>query len=363
MKKISYLELSSILLCIIITLNSGITINILKNDIGINSWISLIISYIIGIIPLLLTIYISNYEDKLNIFEKNIILFGKIIGYIINIIISIILFIIGITILYNITNFITTQYIYHTPILLTSLFLILVSIYCSIKEINVICHISLLLVFLNIIIYLLTNISIINEIKLDNLLPIAKVNLNNLLLSSLKITIINTLPIILLLIIPKDKITNKKKYNKSLIITYIIGSIISLLTIINTISILGINLTKIFEYPEYIVLKKIKLLGFLERTENIISMHWITESYIYLTIIIYTISKSITNNHKKFTYINIIIGILLVLTSNYLFKNIIIFNQFINNSFIYIISILLFIYTIIIIKIFINKKLSIKNNT
>ena len=363
MKKISYLELSSILLTIIITFNSGITINILKNNIGINSWISIIISYITGIIPLLLTLYISNYEEKLNIFEKNIFLFGKIIGNIINIIISIILFIISITILYNITNFITTQYIYHTPMFLTSLFLISICIYCSIKEINVICHISIILIFLNIIIFLLTNISIINEIKIDNLLPIAKTNINNILLSSIKITIINTLPIILLLIIPKDKITNKNKYNKSLIITYIIGSIISLLTIINTISILGIHLTKIFEYPEYIVLKKIKLLGFLERTENIISMHWITESYIYLTIIIYTISKSITKNHKKFTYTNIIIGTFILLISNYLFKNIIIFNTFINNQFIYLISPLLIIYIIISIKIFSNKKLFQKNNT
>lgn len=362
MKKISYTELSSILLTIIITFNSGLTINILKNDIGIDSWISIIISYIIGFIPILIILYISNYQDKLNIYEKNIYLFGKILGTIINYIISIILFIIAITILYNIINFINTQYLYHTPMLLTSIVFIILIIYCSTKEINVISHISLILISFNIILYLLSNISIINEIKLDNLLPIAKTNISNILLSSLKITSINILPTIILLIIPKDKITNKKKYNKSIIISYIIGFIISLLTIINTISVLGIHLTKTFIYPEYIVLKKIKLFGFLERGENIISLKWITESYIYLTIIIYTISKNITNNHKKFTYTNIIIGILLIITSNSLFKNITIFNNYINNKFIYITSILFIIYIIITIKILINKKLLIKDN-
>ena len=362
MKKISYIELSSILLTIIITFNSGITINILKNSSGINSWISIILSYIIGIIPILLTIYISNYQDKLNIFEKNKSLFGILLGNIINLLLIIIIFIIGITILYNITNFITTQYIYHTPILITSIIFLSVVIYCSTKEINVICHISIILMSINIILYLLSSISLINEIKLDNLLPILKTNPLNIIIPSLKISSINTLPTIILLIIPKDNITNKKKYNKSIIISYIIGSILSLFTIISTISVLGINLTKVFIYPEYMVLKKIKLLGFLERTENILSIQWITESYIYLTIIIYTISKNITNNHKKFIYINIITGLLLVLTSNYIFKNITIFNNFINKKFIYITSTLLIIYIIISIKIIINKRLHFKNN-
>ena len=84
MKKISYIELSSVLLCIIISFHSGITINILKNQTGIDSWISIILSYIIGIIPILLTLYISNYQEKLNIFEKNISLFGEILGKTLN---------------------------------------------------------------------------------------------------------------------------------------------------------------------------------------------------------------------------------------------------------------------------------------
>ena len=362
MKKISYIELSSVLLCIIISFHSGITINILKNQTGIDSWISIILSYIIGIIPILLTLYISNYQEKLNIFEKNISLFGEILGKTLNILISIILFMIGITILYNIISFITTQYIYHTPMLLTSIVFILVIIYCSTKEINVICHISIILMTFNIILLLLTGISIMGEIKFDNLLPILKTDISNIIISSIKIACINTLPTIILLIIPKDKITNKNKYNKSILLAYFIGSLISLFIIISTIGVLSIYLTKVFEFSEYIVLKKIKLLGFLERTENIISMQWITESYIYLTLIIYTISKSITNNHKKFKYINIIVGLLLVITSNYLFKNTTIFNNFINTKFIYIISILFIIYIVITIKILIDKKLHFKYN-
>ena len=363
MKKVSYMELSSILLTIIITLNSGITINILKNNVGIDSWISLIISYIIGIIPILLTLYIANYQDKLTIFEKNTYLFGKIFGNIINITISIILFIIAIIIFNNTINFINIEYLYHTPLIILSIIFMSVIIYCLSKGTNVILHISLILLTFNVITYILTSISMMGEIKLDNLLPIATTRFEKIFLYGIKLAAINTLPVITILVIPKDKITNKKKYHKSILLSYFIGSIISLFTIISTLGTLGIHLTKVFDYPEYIVLKKIKFLFFLERTENIISIGWITESFIYLTMIIYTISKSITNNLKKNKYINIIIAILCVITSNYLFKTREYFNNFINKELIYITSILFTIYIIIVIKIFINKKLHFKYNT
>lgn len=352
MKKISYLELSSILLCIIISFNCGINLSIIKNDCHIDSWIAVILSYIIGFIPLLLTIYIASYHEELNLFEKNKHLFGDYLGTFINLIISIILLIITITLLYNTIIFINSEFLYRTPQIISIILLVSIIIYSNIKKINVITHTSFILVSFGIILFILSNISLINEVNLDNLLPILKTNPINILNSSIKLSIINTLPIIAILIIPKDKITNKKKYNKSLIITYIIGSIISTITTINTISTLGIYLTNTFQYPEYIVLKRIKLFGFLERTENIIATIWITSSYIYMTILIYTISKSIKKNN---TYTYITIGIILIIFTKYLFKNTIIFNNFIKTTYIYIVAILIIVYIILYTTIYLKK--------
>ena len=236
-------------------------------------------------------------------------------------------------------------------------------VYCSTKEINVISHISFILMIINIFLFLISNLSLTSDIKLDNLLPILKTDKYNLLISSLKVAIINTLPVITILIIPKDKITNKDKYNKAIIISYIIGSIISLVTIVGTISVLGIYLTRAFEFSEYMVLKKIKLFGFLERIENIISMQWITETYIYITLLVYSISKNVPRkNDRTFKYINIIIGILLTLSTKYLFKNITVFNNYVENTFIYIVSLLIIIYIILSISI-VFKKRNIKDHT
>ena len=367
MKKISYLELSSLILTITISFNLGINLYILKNNTGINSWLTIIISYIIGLIPLLITLYISNYQPTLTIYEKNITLFGKTIGNIINITISFILFIIAITLIYNVISFITTQFLYHTPMLISSILLISLAAYAATKEINVISHVSLILMTLNIIVFIISTTSLIKEINLDYLLPILKTDQSNILITSIKITIINILPIIIILIIPKASITNQKKYHKSIIISYITGMLITFIIITGTITTLGIYLTKTFEYSEYIVLKKIKLFGFLERIENIASTQWITETFIYLSLIIYSIAKSIThkkndnkeelNYHKentpkkRFIYTCIIIGIIIIITNNYLFTNITKFNNYIETTFIYIVSLLIPIYIIIGIKI------------
>ena len=70
MKKISYLELASIIIIQTVTTFFGISVSILKEGSGINSWLSALISYIIGFIPLLIIIYISNYQPNLKLKTK-----------------------------------------------------------------------------------------------------------------------------------------------------------------------------------------------------------------------------------------------------------------------------------------------------
>ena len=363
MKKISYLELSAIFLSIIISFNCGINLYIIKSSCHLDSWIAIIISYIIGLIPLTLTLYIATYHEELNLFEKNKHLFGDHLGTIINTIISSIFFIIAITLLYNIISFIGSEFLYRTPLTISAILLVTIIIYACLKEINVITHISFILISLCFILFFLSNISLITEIKLDNLLPIFKTNPINIYLSAIKLTIINTLPIIAILIIPKAKVTNIDKYNRALIITYIIGSLISLTITLSTISTLGIYLTEVFKYPEYIVLKKIKLFGFLERSENIIAIKWIIESYIYITFLIYTIAKSFPiKKERTYTYINIFLGLILIIPIKYLFKNTIVFSKYLNTYFIYPVSILIIIYLIICLGIYLKKRQIKKNN-
>ena len=358
MKKTSYLEIGALVIILTVTTFFGISVSILKEGAGINSWISALISYAIGFIPLIMILYISNYRPDLNIHNKINTLFGNKLGFIINIILSILLISLGITILYNINNFILSQFLYRTPFIIScSLFMLLI-IYNANKGINVISKTALLLLTINIALYTINIGGLIENIDISNFFPVLKENTNNIIPTALKIASINYLPLLIILVIPKDKITVPSKYNKTIIISYIIGAIISFGLVIATFGTLGINLINVFEYSEYIVLRKIKLLGFLERIENIISLQWIIGSYVYLTLIVYTISKSIPlKSIKSHKIINLIIGIILISLTILIFKDNTIFDTYTKNIFPYIISGILFIYIILIFKILISKKL------
>ena len=362
MKKTSYLELASIIIIQTVTTFFGISVSILKEGAGRNAWISALISYIIGFIPIIMIIYITKYKPNLKLNEKINSLFGNKLGLIINILFSILLLILGITILYNINNFILSQFLYRTPFLITCILLVSLVVYCANKGINVISKLSLLLLILNIILYTINILALIGYIDITNFMPILKENTNNIINTSLKIASINYLPLLTILIIPKENLTIPKQYNKTIIISYIIGALISFGLVITTFGVLGIDLVNAFEYSEYIVLRKIKLLGFLERIENIISLQWIIGSYIYLTIITYTISKSIPlKSIKSHKYINPIIGVIMIILTNLIFSDNTIFDTFTKNIFPYIISGIIIIYLILIIKIFTQLKENINN--
>lgn len=357
MKKISYLELGSLIIIELVTMLAGINMTILKNGAGVNSWLSAIIAYILGFIPILFIIYIASYKPNLPLNEKINTLFGNKLGFVINILFSIILLFIGITILYNINNFILSQLLNRTPFIINYILLIALVIYNANKGITTISRTSLILLCLNLFLFFINIFALIRHIDITNFFPLLKEDTNNILKTSLNIASIKTLPLLTILTIPKNRITNTQKYNKTIIISYIISTIISLLLVFVTFGTLGINLIKTFVYPEYIVLRKIKLLGFLERIENIVSLQWIIGSFVYLTIIVYTISKSIpTKSLKSHKYINLIIGILLITLTMLIFKNNTIYDNYIIKIFPYIVSSISIIYILLLIKIYFSKK-------
>ena len=185
MKKISYLEIASIVIIQTVTTFFGISVSILKEGAGINSWLSALISYIIGFIPLLMIIYISNYRQDLKLHDKINNLFGNKIGFCINLILSLILISLAITLLYNINNFILSQFLYRTPFLIScSLFMILI-IYSVNKGINVITKSAMLLLIINIALYTINIGSLIQHVDLTNFLPLLKENTKNILPASI----------------------------------------------------------------------------------------------------------------------------------------------------------------------------------
>ena len=112
---ISKLEFTILLTYPILTSFNYISYNNILKISKIDSYLSIIYAYILGLITLLLFIYIFNYKPEISLPNKNIKLFGKILGTIINYITVIIISLVGIIILQNTTNFIITHYLKDIP--------------------------------------------------------------------------------------------------------------------------------------------------------------------------------------------------------------------------------------------------------
>lgn len=352
---INKLQLCSLLLITLVSPFLGMGIHNLIKKVGVDFYFSVIIGGIVGIIILLLYFYTNKYEPTLPINKKINTLFGNKIGFIVNLIICICLFIIGIFTLYNLVNFIVSQFLSETPLIVIGLLFSLIIIYVNIKGIETLSRTSLILTLICIVLFSIAILSLLQEFDISNLKPILEHGIKRPLEGSFYfITTIST-PFFILLMIPKKNIIANSKQNKWITITYIIGIFFMFLTILFTIGCLGIHLASIYQYPEYIVLKRINLFNFLDRIENIIIIQWVFGSFITLSLIVYYISNNIKNNNKSKILPTIITAFILI-ASNTLFKNNTIFNELSYKYLPYVRLVVLIILIIISLLIFIKKK-------
>ena len=353
---ISKLEFAILLTYPLITTFNYISYKNILTISKIDSYLSIIYAFILGIIPLLLFIYIFNYKPELSLPNKNIKIFGKILGTIINYITTFIVSILGIIILYNTTNFIILNYLKETPKIIIILAIGLTIVFNISKGIEAIARTSFLIFIIIIILTICSTIGLITKFNIENILPILNNNINNVIISGNTIFINNILPIYMLLIIPKNYINKPKNINKYIFLSYFFSFLLIFIICYLTIGILGINLINIYSHPEYIILKKISIMNFIDRIENIVYLKWLFNSLITLILITYFITNSIKTKDKInhiTTIIILIITTIIIITS----KKTINLNAFISKNY-YIFNIV-FILIIIItsINIFIRKQI------
>ena len=121
-----------------------------------------------------------------------------------------------------------------------------------------------------------------------------------------------------------------------------------------TVGVLGIHLAKIFPHPEYIVLKKISILGFVQRIENFIYIKWLLNDFISFGLIVYFISNNIRKKNKQKIVPILVIALILIL-SQVLFKDNTQFKWFVLHIYPYLNLLLLLIFLIIFINVIIRK--------
>ena len=208
--------------------------------------------------------------------------------------------------------FVVSFLLVNTPELFIVIPFLIISLYCAFKGLKVINRVAASLIPLSLVLLLFGLFGLSKDLELTNFLPI----LTHTPLSSLKTTLafagISAFPNILTLHLKPDI----KNYTK----LYLLASFLIILNILFINGVFGEALSLIFRFPEYMVLKQLKIFRFIEKVENIISTAWVFDLFITLVMAIYSIKETIPEKHNKLITTLIVSIILFIVIKTFSFN-------------------------------------------
>ena len=362
--KVSSTQISMLLTLICLSMYIGLSDVILLRKANNGVLIGIIIGAIIGLIPILMCLKINSTHTGLNIFEKNKKLFKKSISNIFNALIFLFYLFLFIVSIRASVIFVTSKYLQNTPFYFVGMLILITVFVISLKGIEVISRISQISFIISLILVIIIEILLLNYIEIDNILPIIINKKSSFKIIDAAIYEASSSALLSILILPinKDKIVDKKRFNKTILIFYAISQIALLIVMFYVLSCFGYNMATLFRYPEYILLKKIGITSSGLHIENLLAFRWLfyilTLSYSSL-FGIKTYIESI-NKNKKINFVSImLISLLSLIFANTQFGNIPHSIMIIKNYYVPFIAIPIFIIlTIIFIKCLKEKKIS-----
>ena len=295
MKKINSLEYNTLIWFLIRATFIEITAEILLDVAHQDSWISIILGLIIGILPFSLYVYLKNKFPDKNIIAINKEQLGK-FGTFLNLIIIGGIFTYALCSFWIVTNFIDSQYLYRTPTILIIIILMIPVIYAIHKDFHIFGKVSLIIFYISLIFIFIILIGLIGNINIDNLKPIFNNSPNSIFYGTFCFVGFNILPLFMLTIIPKNKINGYSP--KKSFLFYFLGTLSLLNVLFLTISIFGIHLAELYNYPSFHLLKRVSVLDVIDRIESILSLEWFLALFVQIVVALYFIKEAIRETFK-----------------------------------------------------------------
>ena len=299
---------------------------------------SIILGIIFSLIILYFIIRLCNYEKDLSLFEKIEKLYGKTIGNIINLFLFVIFILFFIYLLWSVNSYVQNKYLDQTPSYIILLLFLIPTIWCCNSGVKTIAKVSFSLFIISVlmIIFAISNLT-------ENFKPFFNTPFISILKNALIFTAYFVTPTFMMITIPKNIIFDSKNLTKSVTKFYLLSALNYLLIFIFIIGIFGIELSSMYSYPEYSLMKKVNYFDFIQHVENIATIQFLYCFFISNVMSLNFIKEYLNykNQNKKILFY-MIIGISLY-TSLVLFKNTTIAYNFIKKYYIYIYSIPLLI--------------------
>ena len=351
--KVSNIQIGMLLALICCSFYLGISDIILLRASENEVLIAIITGSILGLIPVLMYLKINSSLPKLNIYEKNVKLFGKVIGNIINLFIIIIYMIMLTIAIRAIVIFVTSKYLQNTPFYFVGILVIITCLIICFKGLETIARVSQLSFFASIVFMVIIEFFLVQYIEIGNIIPMLSENnyLINISRGAIYYGATCALLSMLLLTINKSKIKDPEKYNKTIIIFYLIGSLSLVIVMFFVVSCFGYKMGALFRYPEYILLKKIGISSSELHLENLLAFRWIFYMLALANLSLYGIIHGIKHFSKKIKLnkvITIVISLICMVLGKLAFGDIPHSIIIVKNNYVLFIAIPMFILLVII---------------
>lgn len=291
-------------------------IQVSRND----SIFSLLIGSVLGLIILWGYFYLDNKLSSEHIFSKIKKSFPKGVSEFFIALIIILFTFIGGFVLYQMAIFTNFNLLNDIDIIPISILLVIASIYVASKGITTIARVSGIFIFTFLFMVIISFVALINYSDPANLYPLLSNPFMDIYEGGIYSSILSVTPILLLLVLPKQRVEKNKKYHRYMIITYFINWIYIIISFLFILSVLGVKLTSILNYPDIVALQKVSLLNFMERIEDLLSFKLMFDGFLFLTLVIFYVKEGLTNlfhikpNNKTI----LIVGAILFIISLYL---------------------------------------------
>ncbi len=277
----------------------GFGISILFSISSKDCYIGALLGLLIGFV--IIYLYSKFLELKKKRTLKEILKQNKILGIFVYLLIIIASYILLIYSLVIYKVFVASFMLIKTPEILLLIPIVIFGTYGAFKGLTVINRVAESLIPIALGLAAFAFLGVVGLFDTTNFLPILTTTPSNFFKTAITFAGISTFPNILTI-----HYQEKPKY---MLTTYSLTCLLIIATIIYVNGILGEEIVHIYRFPEYMVLKQLKLFQFIEKVENILSIAWIFNIFILLMTSIHSIKELLPNKKPK-----IITVIILILT-------------------------------------------------
>lgn len=250
-----------------------------------DAWLSMLLASLLGLMTGGLFTWIATRLNGSSLVVASLKQLGGVIGSLFSVLLIFQFFICCLTLMSEMSQFMTTQLMPETPATAILLFFSAVIIIAYRYGIEAFARMSELLFPVFMVLFVFLIVFLLPEVELSNLFPIAAKGISPIIKGALPAFAYGfTEMLILLMLVPH--INSNTKLTKPIMSGFAMGAVLLFVIVLFSVLVLGPNLMETKYYPTFVLAQKINIGDFLERLEAIITFLWVITVF-YKTILVF----------------------------------------------------------------------------